>query len=369
MRSVGTGAIAVIAAMALGAACNASNATSDPHEASDGGAIEDSQTSPPSETGTVDGDIDPWLRTQGNAILESDGTRFHGRGANIPDPRGCDACLATPSTEEENRRIDELVAWGANFIRLGLQNDPKGSDAAYFASLKEVIQHASSRGIYTLMSIWIDPTKDGNDLPTAATKSRWQTLATTFAAEPRVLFGITNEPVGASDEAVWNAMNDTARVIREAETTAGGKQHIVVVQGTQNFGRQLAYYTTHPITAGGGANIAYETHIYDPPSEFDALLVTPSKTLPVILGEFGPVNTGGASVKLDGTPAVTVANCMDLMDLARSLEIPHLGFTFHMRCPPNLLVDTSGGTCGLRMELKPTADWGTAFKAKLATPW
>jgi hypothetical protein len=168
---------------------------------------------------------------------------------------------------------------------------------------------------------------------------------------------------------VWEAMNDTARVIREAETAAGGKQHIVVAQGTQNFGRQLAYYTTHPITAGGGTNIAYETHIYDQPSEFDTLLTNPSKTLPVILGEFGPVNVGGASVKLDGTQTVTVGHCMALMDLARSLEVPHLGFTFHMRCPPNLLVDTSGGTCGLRMELKPTADWGTAFKDKLAAPW
>ena len=60
------------------------------------------------------------------------------------------------------------------------------------------------------------------------------------------------------------------------------------MQGTRSWSRVLDYYLTHPITAGGGVNIAYETHVYDPSSTFAARFENPSATIPVIIGEFGP---------------------------------------------------------------------------------
>src|SRR5690349_20926493 len=50
---------------------------------------------------------DGWLRTSGNAILNSDGTRFHGKGVSIPDQRGDEACVGAEDPDEENLRIDE----------------------------------------------------------------------------------------------------------------------------------------------------------------------------------------------------------------------------------------------------------------------
>lgn len=339
----------------------------------------DSGTPPVGDSGKPPTDSTPkppavgWLKTSGNAILNSDGTRFHGKGANIPDQRGCDACLGTPDPKEENRRIDELAAWGANFIRLGLESDAVKDDvlnnAGYLKDLQTVVLHAASKNIYVLMSLWIDATIDGSELPTATSNQAWQLIAKTFADEPHVLFGITNEPHGASDDAVWKAMNTSTQAIRDAEKSSGSQQHIVVVQGTQGYARDTSYYITHPITAGGGTNIAYETHPYNPQSDFDKLITTPAKSLPLIIGEFGPVNVGGSSVSVGGTPAVTVADCLALMTLARKLEVPHLAFTFHMRCPPNLLVDNSKGGCGLAMTLAPTSDWGVPFKAALSAPW
>ena len=64
---------------------------------------------------------------------------------------------------------------------------------------------------------------------------------------------------------------------------------------------------------------------------------------------------------------MTEADCTTLMQRARALEIPHLAWTFHQRCPPNLIQETAPG-CGLNMQLRPTA-WGTLFKDQLAIPW
>ncbi len=58
----------------------------------------------------------------------------------------------------------------------------------------------------------------------------------------------------------------------------------------------------------------------------------------------------------------------DLMARAETAGVSYLAWTFHMRCPPNLLVDNSNGGCGVGMTLTPT-DWGTQLKTRLATGW
>jgi len=67
---------------------------------------------------------------------------------------------------------------------------------------------------------------------------------------------------------------------------------------------------------------------------------------------------------------MTLADCDALMASARSLDIPHLGWTFHHNCPPNMLINNSGDppTCGVGMTLAPT-EWGKLIQAGLAIPW
>jgi hypothetical protein len=76
----------------------------------------------------------------------------------------------------------------------------------------------------------------------------------------------------------------------------------------------------------------------------------------VIIGEFGPAQ------------GMTNSDCTTLMNLAEQQQIPYLAWTFHGRCPPNLLVDNSGGGCGVGMELVPTP-FGQRLKTRLATAW
>ena len=66
--------------------------------------------------------------------------------------------------------------------------------------------------------------------------------------------------------------------------------------------------------------------------------------------------------------AVTLGDCDALMAAAEAAEIPWLAWIFHMRCPPNLLVDNSGDGCGVGMALEAT-EWGTHVQNRLAQSW
>ncbi len=313
----------------------------------------------------------PWLQTAGNKIWTSSGSIWHGRGANVHDTRSCWACAwGPPNVDEVKRRIDELVdSWGADLIRLLLESYPDNSggqvqwqgvldDPAYLQAIIDIVDHIGTKpNLYVLLSLWVEPTVSDLGWPTEDTIEVWELLAETFAEYPYVMYGLVNEPQanwdGALDAQCWTAMNNTVAAIRSVEDGLGARHHVVAVQGTRAWARVLDYYVTHPITAGGGVNIAYETHVYNPSSDFDDLFGTPSQTLPVIIGEFGPAES-----------SMTQADCSVLMSQAESLQIPYTGWTLHMRCSPSMLVDYSGSGCGVGMSLEPTS-WGTLLKEAL----
>ncbi len=310
---------------------------------------------------------DGWKYTQGNRIKWSSGYNFHGSGANIQDGRSCGACVGTDqwsSATEVNRRMDTLVdVWGATFVRLTLESDGSESilnDATYLQTIQGIVNYTTARGLTVLLSMWLDPSFTSMGWPSATTIQAWQKLAATFATTPNLIFGLVNEPQqnydGAQDWAVWNAMNNTVKAIRAVEAQYTNNQHIIAVQGTGGWARRLDFYVKYPISGGGGVNIAYETHAYDGQSQFYTRFGGPSQTLPVIIGEYGPV---------DGT--MTTDDCVALQKQAKQYEVPYLAWTFHENCPPNLLVNNASG-CGLDMNLVPTA-WGNIVKNDLASGW
>ena len=308
-------------------------------------------------------------------ILLPNGNRFHGRGVNIFDTRDAGACgWAPPIIDEWIRRVDVLIdTWHANFFRLDLtswaSNQVNGTtvvqyqdvtqDASYLADLKKLVDHIGTKpGVYVMITLFSHPSQDANELPTAATQAVYTKLAQTFLDSPQVLYGVTNEPHDASDSTVFTAMNNAVQTYRNAEA-ASGPHHIVAVQGTQSYARELAYYVTNPITAGSGVNVVYETHVYNPQADWQAMFIDPSATIPVIIGEYGP----------DGTYMKTIADAQALQAQAEQLEIPYIGWSFSSQNGPDMLVGNDSDECTkINWTITPS-DWGNAIISRLANPW
>lgn len=271
---------------------------------------------------------------------------------------------------EVERRADELVDhYGATLVRLNLESYATQErrehwqsvldDPRYLADINHIVRHIAAKpNVYVLVSLWLDPSFSEQGWPTARTADTWRRLARTLVDIPNVMFGVANEPAwnydGAQDEQVWIAMNTVVEAMRVVEAEAGSRKHLVTVQGTRAWARSLDYYLTHPILAGNGENIVYETHVYDPEARFAELFLGPAQTLPVLIGEFGPAEGSGMSF----------ADCSALMQQARAADISYTAWTFHSRCAPNMLVDNPGLGCGLYMTLQPTA-WGDLVRTHL----
>ncbi len=326
-------------------------------------------------------DASAWLAVSGNHIVTANGKPLHARGANLHDPRSCDGCTYLPlDIAETERRADELIAsWKATLVRFDLESYatadyPKGDhrvdsqwktildDPAYFTAIQQIVHHMTSLGAYVLVSAWLDPTTTNAELPTARTNREWDLLARAFADDPRVMYGLVNEPHDAPEKNAdaFSALNQAVQTIRDTENKIGAKHHVVSVPGIDSYARNVAYYVDHPITAGGGANIVYEVHVYNPAADFETLFVAPAAKIPIVIGEFGPSTN----------PPMSIIDSSTMMETAEKLEVPYVAWNFHSNCPPNLLrAAPNAGACGVGMPLTPTPEWGALIKRSLARPW
>jgi hypothetical protein len=317
------------------------------------------------------------LRVQGNKIVTSDGKPFHGRGANLHDTRSCNACtFMAPNVAGLQRWSDELIDnWKANFIRFNLWawGEAEGrvqwrtltQDAGYLADIKTAVTHMTSKpGVYVMITTFLDPTIEIEETgwPTMATIPVYEKLAETFADNPSVLFALTNEPF--ADESMNPQLEQiylrAIDAIRAVERARGGTEHIVVVQAPQMWSRYLDYFLDKPIQR---TNVAYEVHSYNPQEDFEDLITVPSRTLPILIGEYGPA-------AINGQTLMEESDIRALWTLCKSLEVPHIAWNFHHRCEPDLLQDTGGDGCLLSPGYNfPREDWGDWLYEYLNTPW
>jgi hypothetical protein len=220
-------------------------------------------------------------------------------------------------------------------------------------------------GVYVMVTVFLDPSmKPDNadpdsEWPTAQTLPVYKALAETFYDNPKVLFALTNEPHGPADQnqALAQRYLDSIDAIRAVEAQHGAPEHIVVVQAPQLWSRYLDYFVANPIPR---SSVAYEVHVYNPATDYPALLTNPSMKLPIIVGEYGPSQYSNNS------------DIQALWALCKSAEIPHIAWSFHMRCDPNLLQNTASDGCGLSAATGynfPRTSWGDMLHDYLATPW
>ncbi|MBV8762407.1 MAG: cellulase family glycosylhydrolase [Deltaproteobacteria bacterium] len=335
-------------------------------------------------SGDTSGSADEWLDVVGTHIVHhADGTRFHGRGADLHDERSCEACSFMPANPAGvDRWSDELIDnWHASFIRflLSAKKAPFNAgevqwkslvdDPQYLADIVQNVTHMTSKpGVYVEVTVFADPSMktemDGgadSEWPNSAgdTLPVYRALAEAFHDNPRVLFGLTNEPHGpANQDAALAAMYATAiQAIRQVEDSHGTPHHIIVAQAPENYARDLTYFVANPLA---GDRIIYEVHPYNTQADFDRLITQPAMHLPIMIGEYGPAGV------------MTNQDIQALWPVAQAAEVPYIAWVFHQRCPPSMLQDTASDGCGLDAATGynfPRTAWGDLLHDHLATPW
>src|SRR5258706_11329092 len=169
------------------------------------------------------GSASEWLHVTSNRIVHADNSPFHGRGADLHDERSCEACSFMPADPNGvDRWSDELIdTWHANFIRflLSAKSAPYNQyelqwkslvdDPQYLADIIQNVNHMTGKpGVYVEVTVFMDPTMKpentdpDSEWPSSAgdTNPVYTALAEAFYANPRVLFGLTNEPHGPANQ-------------------------------------------------------------------------------------------------------------------------------------------------------------------------
>jgi Cellulase (glycosyl hydrolase family 5) len=312
----------------------------------------------------------PWLSVKGNKIVDSTGTPWMGRGCNVfdnyLDGSGVGTAPATGAAEAI-RRIQFAYNAGCDYFRLLLQAfDSSGHETsagqlmnnpAYLAAVKSIVEFVGTLpGARVEVTVDIDaslsPPIGGQ--PTLGTTAVLTQLVYSLYNCSHVLFGCCNEPSGnsatSSRTALLSVFNACVAAVRTAEAKVGSKTHLVVVQGVDNYAREVLWYVTNPVTDSANA-VVYEAHIYDPNGDqWWNEYVQAAATLPLVCGEFGPATTG------------TVMSQADSLVWQAELEKLGTPYTFwacDQSAAPAALVNNAPGGSGIGMVLNWNA-WGLA---------
>jgi len=146
----------------------------------------------------------PWLVVRGNQIVTLNGDPIILRGISLlgmdtasPDAQrgfAAGAGITAPV-------LDAILAWGANLIRLAINQDrvtqgfATWNSADYLADLDRIVEYAASHGAYTLLSLReTNNPIQGEPQPGHDSIAMWRLLGQRYAGEPAVLFDLYTGP-------------------------------------------------------------------------------------------------------------------------------------------------------------------------------
>ena len=259
------------------------------------------------------------LKVAGTHVVNGRGERVRLRGVNA-------AALEWSSNGEGHilKTVEVAIRdWHVNHVRLPLAQDrwfgkapeQKDEGTAYRALVKQVVDLCASRGCYIILDLhWSDRGQWGHDIgqhvmPDRNSLSFWKEVAAIYKDHPAVIFDLYNEPHDVS----WDVWRDGGHVTEKAK---GGQKHEfeavgmqamldtvrstgaknVVIVGGLDWSYDLSgFLKGYRLDDRRGNGIIYANHSYpfkgDSVERWLAKMETATKTLPVIVSEFGPPGT------------------------------------------------------------------------------
>jgi endoglucanase len=176
---------------------------------------------------------------------------------------------------------DEIAAmvcgWGANIIRLPLNQEWVLTDPGYLISMDYFVETAASLGAYTLLDLhWLDTTLRQPPLPNQDSVTMWRVLARHYREQPAVLYDILNEPHVTMPE--WQPW-----ATRLIDAIRGENPPALIFVSGVDWGYDLSGF---PLP--GVQNVVYSTHVYpNKGADWDRAFGKLSASHPVFAGEWG----------------------------------------------------------------------------------
>jgi endoglucanase len=135
------------------------------------------------------------------------------------------------------QEVDYFIAQGMNTIRLpfsweNLQPQPNGDlNPDELKRIEDFVSYATGKGAYVILNPhnygrYFGKPLGGSDAPADLLPDFWSRLAQRFAGNPKVIFGIMNEPYEIDSRAWLDISNKTLAAIRQA-----GASNLVLVPG------------------------------------------------------------------------------------------------------------------------------------------
>ena len=287
------------------------------------------------------------LRVQGNKLVDDGGRVVQLRGVNRSSPETL--CIATGRTSyfygpTDAASVAAMKSWGANVARipvnedcwLGLNGLPvSGTAAGYRAELASYARLLVAGGLNVIVDVhFAETTTLGVTAPSygaapmldkAHGAELWHSIATTFRADPAILFDLYNEPhditwecwrAGCGDYAGMQELVDAVRSVG-----AGNPLVLTGPSWGNEITRWLTYKPSDPLN-----NLVAGVHIY-PTSGcvsyvcVEERVVPVAAVVPVVVGEFGDPDCAGPF--LEALPA-----------WADTHGIGYLAFTWNVSAVP-----------------------------------
>lgn len=200
-------------------------------------------------------------------------------GVNLAGAEFGGAIPGTPNQDfvwPRPAEFDYFIAQGMNTFRVPFRWERLqptlggGFDPVYAAALDATVSYATSHGAEIILDPHNYARYDGTRIGDAGVTyaqfaDLWSRLATRYADNPRVIFGLMNEPHGIPTEQWVSAANAAIAAIR-----ATGSAHLILVPGNAWTGAHSwssNWYGTSNAVAmldivDSGDNMAFELHQY-----------------------------------------------------------------------------------------------------------
>lgn len=229
----------------------------------------------------------PWLRVTGSRLTNLEGTPILLRGVSL---LGLHRAPSEPAEEAptgvgvDDSAIDAILDWGANIIRVSIHRERLLHATAGLRELDPIIRRAAAGGAYTMLSVGPRHQSTGA-LPGDSIASRlWSVLGEYYAAEPAVLFHLTN-PGSAATSSEGERWRTRVRLI-VAELRRVHPAALCFVSGLDD-GADISGF---PVTGTGGApipNLVYTLRLFPALGGLSPALRSLARRHPVFVAEWG----------------------------------------------------------------------------------